>query len=314
MGNTLVRRSLLAVSPLDGGAVLRAASSGADAVVLDLARGPAAHRRSEARGKLGPATTALIGCASEILIWTDAAGVTDDLSVCNPGEVSGVLVTVETADEVSHVDQTLTQWEGRNRVPSGQVHLEIVLASVSAVHNCTDLASASRRTIALALDEQTLLSWSGEWTAAGRDITEYCRGHVVVAARALSLQAHGSIADGTDATTMAYAFMGKRMGFHGALCIDADAVPLLNSGFGPSQAEVDAARRILSAMDAAIAEGRGAIATSAGTMADLANVRQARTVIDRANTIAQRQSMRLNDNAAATPGPNPEEGSAPPWR
>ena len=65
--------------------------------------------------------------------------------------------------------------------------------------------------------------------------------------------------------------------------------PLVNSGFSPREGEVEAARRVLAAMDAAVAEGRGAIAASAGTMADLANVRQARAVIDRADAIERRR-------------------------
>ena len=67
-------------------------------------------------------------------------------------------------------------------------------------------------------------------------------------------------------------------------------------------------------MDAAVADGRGAIAASAGTMADLANIRQARAVIDRAEAINRRREPPPVDEGAPTSGPTSEEGSAPPWR
>ena len=291
---------MLAVSPLDRRALSNAAASGADAIVLDMACGPAAHRRDEARAVLGAAIESLADAGAELLLWTDAAGAAADLRGCDGISVSGFLVTAASADDVADVDAALNDWEAGHATLSGALTVEVVLASASAVHNCVNIASASRRVVAVALDEQALLRSSGMGGAGRRDLAAYCRGAVVIAARTMDVQAHGSVAAGAGALAAGYANSGRRMGLRGAVCFDADTVSLVNAGFSPSAAEVESARRALAAMEAAVAEGRGAIAASPGTMADLANVRQGQAVVDRAEAIRRRTT--------------PEEGSAPPWR
>lgn len=298
--DTLVRRSLLAVSPLDRQALSAAAASGADAIALDLARGPAAHRRDEARAGLGAAIESLDGAGAELLLWSDAAGVADDLRACDGAGVSGILATA-AAHDASAIDAALDDWEAGHALSAGALTVEVVLASAAAVHRCVDIASASRRVVAVALDEQSLLRASGMGGAGRRDLAAYCRGAVVIAARTMGVQAHGSVAAGAGALAAGYANAGRQMGLRGAICFDADTVSLVNAGFSPSAAEVEAARRALAAIQDAVAGGRGAIAAAPGTMADLANVRQAQAVVDRAEAIRRRQSTA-------------EEGSAPPWR
>ncbi len=308
--DTLVRRSLLAVSPLDGDGLARAAASGADAVVLDMARGAAAHRREEARRALGAATASLAGSGAELLLWTDAAAAAADLASMDmaAGVVSGVLVTAGTPDDVAGVDAALGDWEASRGIAAGAVNVEVVLPSGTAVVDCVAIAAASSRVVALALDEEALLRPAREHNAARRDLASYYRGALVMAARSLDMQAHGAVAKGSGALVAGYAAVGRRMGLRGALCFDADVVSLVNAGFSPGASEVEAAGRVLSAMAAAVSEGRGAIAASTGTMADLANVRQAQAVIARAEAIAARSAAPSVEDASG------QEGSAPPWR
>lgn len=304
---------MLVCSPLDGGALARAAASGADAVVLDMARGPAAHRREEARHALGGALAWLAESGAELLLWTDAAGVAADLSTADGG-VSGVLVTAARPDDVAVVDAALAGWEARQGAAPNSVSIEVALASGAAVLGCHAIAAGSARVVALALDEQALLRTAEQSGAGRRDLAAYYRGAAVVAARALGVQAHGAVAPGSGALAAGYAAVGRRLGLRGALCFDADAVSLVNAGFSPSAAEVEAARRVLSAMADAVADGRGAIAAASGTMADLANVRQAQAVVDRAEAIVRRREMPSAEDAVAEQEPSTEEGSAPPWR
>ncbi len=312
--DTLVRRTLLAVSPIDGAAVARAAAAGADAVVLDMARGTAAHRRDEARGILGESLGTLAHSGGETLLWTDAAGVIEDLAACPPRAISGVLVTAGSPEELDAVDGALGDWEALHGMERGVVNVEVVLATATAVQSCAAIVAASTRVVALALDEQALLRAVSANDAARRDLAAYHRGAVVVAARARGVQAHGAVGPGVGTLAAGYAAVGRRIGLRGALCFDTDVVALVNAGFSPSEGEVEAARRVLAAMDAAVADGRGAIAASAGTMADLANIRQARAVIDRAEAINRRREPPLVDEGPPAPGTTSEEGSAPPWR
>ena len=132
--DTLVRRTLLAASPIDGAAVARAAGAGADAVVLDLARGPAAHRRDEARGVLGDRVATLTQSGGETLLWTDAASVGEDLAACPPGAITGVLVTAGSHGKNSTL--WTARWANGNRatrMQRGVVNVEVVLATAAAV-------------------------------------------------------------------------------------------------------------------------------------------------------------------------------------
>ena len=279
-----------------------------------MARGPAAHRRDEARGVLGESLGTLAQFGGETLLWTDAAGVIEDLAACPPRAISGVLVTAGSPEELDAVDSALGDWEALHTLERGVVNVEVVLATAAAVQSCAAIVAASTRVVALALDEQALLRAVSANDAARRDLAAYYRGAVVVAARAHGVQAHGAVGAGVGALAAGYAAVGRRMGLRGALCFDENVVALVNVGFSPSENEVETARRVLAAMDAAVADGRGAIAASAGTMADLANIRQARAVIDRAEAISRRQERPSLDEGAPTPEPASEEGSAPPWR
>jgi citrate lyase beta subunit len=61
-------------------------------------------------------------------------------------------------------------------------------------------------------------------------------------------------------------------------------VGVANDVFTPSDAEVTKARRILAAMDQAAKEGRGAVSLD-GRLIDIASIRMAQALIDKANAI-----------------------------
>src|SRR5215813_8372682 len=53
---------------------------------------------------------------------------------------------------------------------------------------------------------------------------------------------------------------GKALGFTTASCIHPAHVPIINEEYGASDVELDRARRLIAAFDAAAAEGAGAVA------------------------------------------------------
>jgi citrate lyase subunit beta/citryl-CoA lyase len=72
--------------------------------------------------------------------------------------------------------------------------------------------------------------------------------------------------------------MGRSLGFRGKLCIHPAQVAWAHSSFAPSAAELDRARRIVEAFDAAVAAGAGSIAFE-GQMIDEPLARRARAVL-----------------------------------
>ena len=79
---------------------------------------------------------------------------------------------------------------------------------------------------------------------------------------------------------------GKALGFTTASCIHPAHVPIINEEYGASDAELDRARRLIAAFDAAAAAGEGAVAFE-GSMIDLPVVIRARRLLERAASWAR---------------------------
>lgn len=75
--------------------------------------------------------------------------------------------------------------------------------------------------------------------------------------------------------------LARSLGFRGKACIHPGQVPVVNAAFAPSGAEVTWARRVVEAYDAAVAEGRGAVALD-GEMIDLPVVARAQRLLTEA--------------------------------
>src|SRR5262249_57982853 len=85
---------------------------------------------------------------------------------------------------------------------------------------------------------------------------------VHLAAKAAGLISFGmlrTVADfkDTEAVT-ASAREARTFGFDGASCIHPSVVPILNAAFSPTPEEIDRARRMIDAFEAAMAKGEGA--------------------------------------------------------
>ena len=77
---------------------------------------------------------------------------------------------------------------------------------------------------------------------------------------------------------------GRALGFTTAACIHPAHVPIINEEYGASAAELDRARRLIAAFDAA-AGGAGAVAFE-GSMIDLPVVIRAQRLLERARSWA----------------------------
>ncbi len=111
---------------------------------------------------------------------------------------------------------------------------------------------------------------------------------IVAAARVNGLRClDGPYAGYTDAAGLARACqIALAMGFDGKQCIHPAQLAAVNATFTPSLEEVTKAAAVLKAYEAAAAAGQGA-ATHDGRMIDAANLRMARTILERHRIINQ---------------------------
>lgn len=286
----LVRRSLLVVSPLDDRGLTDAANSVADAIVVDLTSRVPKPQRDDARRATPSAVERLSGSGAELLLWTDPKGVSADLAACGSEAITGVVAAVDTPEEANSIDEALATWESANNIPNGTLTMELVLASAKAVGNVDQLAAASRRIAAMALDDETLLCEMGVASSGPSDRLLYQRGKMVMSARSAGIQVHalGHIGD----SLVDRAVAARQAGLRGALCFNSIEVLALNTGFSPLIEEIEAARQVLEVMQEAVDGGRGAVAVSSGQMADLANVRGAQAIIAWSEAVEARESLR----------------------
>lgn len=112
------------------------------------------------------------------------------------------------------------------------------------------------------------------------DVFHYALARMVVAARAYGLRPlDGPYADFKDTEGLkAAADRAAALGCEGKWVIHPGQIEVVNAAFTPSAAEIADARRIVAAMRAAGAEGRGAVSLD-GRMIDIASIRQAEVMV-----------------------------------
>ena len=199
--------------------------------------------------------------------------------------------------DVVFVDMLLSQIEGNTRLPK-RIGIEAQIETAAGYLNLKEIAESSPRL-------EALIFGAGDYAASMRMPSTAIGGHdayddaypghrwhavmhmIVAAARVNGLRCmDGPYAGYTDTAGLERACrIAHAMGFDGKQCIHPTQLATVNSAFTPSEAEVEKAAAIVAAYDRAVSEGQGA-ATHDGRMIDAANVRMARTTLERQQLIA----------------------------
>ena len=119
------------------------------------------------------------------------------------------------------------------------------------------------------------------------DMWHYAVARMVVAARANGLRAidgpYGDIKNIDGFSSQAG--ISAVLGCEGKWAIHPSQVDIVNEIFSPSEEEITRAKRVISAMEEAKRDGRGAV-TLDGRLIDLASIRQAEVMVRKAESIA----------------------------
>lgn len=275
-------RSLLFTPANGGGKVAKAFASAADGVILDLEDAVAVSEKQVARQA---AIQALALPRSRMaLVRVNALSTPfcfDDLlavAPVQPGEI--ILPKVEAASDVRTADWVLTQLEARHGLPAGGIGLVPILETAAGVAAAAEVARAPRvrrimfGAVDLALDMELDLDDDGGPMAQARFA-------IALASRCAGLPGPLDTAfidirapDRLRATAM----RARAMGYTGKACIHPAQIEVVNQVFSPSAAEVERARRIVAAFDAAEQSGSAAIAVD-GVMIDYPVVLRARKLL-----------------------------------
>jgi len=288
----IVWRSLLYVPANNPRFIDKAHTRGADGIILDLEDSVPLPERDAARGRLATAAATVGQSGADVLVrinrpWDET--LRDIEAAVIPGVHTLMVAKTESVEHLRQVAAAVEEQERARGMADGSIHLMPMIETPAAYFHMQDIAAASPRNIAITLGGEDFALETG-MVPDGE--TLFLPNQVLVyAARAagiVPLGTFGTVADYDDLDAYALsARKSRRFGFEGASCIHPSVVPVLNAEFAPSAEEVDHARRVVEAYEAAEADGTGAIAVD-GKMVDVPVAVRARRLLDRHEAIAKR--------------------------
>ncbi len=180
-----------------------------------------------------------------------------------------VVPMVDGPDDVRHVAARLDALERAGGAEPGRVRLLAVTETAAGVLAAPAIAASTERLETLLFGPADLARELGlELTADGEEL-RHARSAVVLAARAAGRAApvdgpHVDVAD--DEGCRVNAEWSRRLGFQGKLVIHPRQIAIVDEVFLPSAAELERARAIVEAYDAALADGVASIRLPDGTL------------------------------------------------
>lgn len=272
--------------------VENASTRGADAIQLDLEDSIPAALKSETRSML-PAAVATVGRGgADVLVRINRPielAVRDiEAAVC-PG-VRGICITkVASASHVRLLDELVTACERGAGMSVGHTRFTALIETPEAFLQMADIARASPRMVAMGLGAEDFALESG--FVPSEETLLMPKQQLILAARAagiLPMGYIGSVVDFNDEPVFTRMVeRSRRFGFAMATCVHPRQVVIVNEVYGVSDAEVDAARRILRENEVHSAAGRGAFQLD-GKMVDEPVVERARRVVRRFEQLARK--------------------------
>jgi len=241
----------------------KALASGADAVILDLEDAVPVAAKEDAREAVVSWLGARTSTASpQIVVRINAVGTSQheaDVDACRHGVHAVVLPKSEQVDDLARLARTLPG-----------------VALLPLIETAVGFAAAVQRLVFGSIDFQHDLGIDGE----GEELL-FFRSQLVLYSRLASLAAP---VDGVStvlddaALIHAEALRARRLGFGAKLCIHPKQITPVHAAFAPTAAQLDWARRVIAAADAA---GGAAVALD-GAMVDRPVVLRAQALLDQA--------------------------------
>jgi citrate lyase subunit beta / citryl-CoA lyase len=277
-------RSLLYVPASSERFLAKAHERSADAIILDLEDAVAPAQKDAARERLGGAVTMTRRGGAIIFVRINAEPHRirlDAEAACRAGADGLLVPKAREAAAIAALADFLGAIEQAIGRPA--VLLVPMIEDPGAVLDARTIAGASPRVFGLMTGGEDLATALGAEPTP--EVLRFPKLLVHLAAKAAGVRSFGllrTVADYNDLEGIEKsAHEARRFGFDGASCVHPAVVPILNRAFSPTEAELDHARALVAAFDAAKAAGLGAFAFE-GRMVDEPVVRRARALIAKA--------------------------------
>lgn len=281
------RRSVLYLPGNKPRALEKGRTLAADVLIFDLEDAVGPDAKAESRSTVCGAVSSGNYRPREVVVRVNGLGTDwhdDDLAAVAGTAADGVLVPkVETGEQV----RSLVDKLGVLGAPDS-LQLWVMVETPRAFLRMEEIASASDRLAALVVGTNDLVNELHGLHVPGRAPVVPALGLAVLGARAAGkVILDGVFNDITDEDGFrAEARQGREMGFDGKTLIHPSQIAPTNDAFGPSEKELDHARRVVAAYEEAKAAGRSVI-TVDGRMIENLHVRDAQRILALADLISE---------------------------
>jgi citrate lyase beta subunit len=282
-------RSLLYVPGISERMILKARDSAADALILDLEDAIAPDQKLEARAAVVRLLGELDFGGKEIFVRINALttewGLEDARAVAAVGAPGLIIPKCDSVEVVTTVAPVL---QSKYHQPiGGQMRkLLCLIETPRGVFACREIAESNELVAGLMFGAADLSRDLGSILSEDETEVLFARSHVLMAARAAGVAAydspHFAIEDLEGLRRRSQS--ARNLGYDGKTIIHPSHIEIVNEVFAPTAEQIAEAERVIEAMAAARAEGRGVIRLD-GKMIDQVHLVAARKVLEKARKL-----------------------------
>ncbi|MBO0858611.1 MAG: CoA ester lyase [Chloracidobacterium sp.] len=279
-------RSLLYVPGISERMILKARDSAADGLILDLEDGVAPNQKLEARATVVRLLSEIDFGGKEIFVRVNALatewGLEDARSVAAVGAPGLVIPKCESVEDITTIAPVM---QSRYHQPIGGQSRKLLclIETPRGVFASREIADSNELIAGLMFGAADLSRDLGAVLSEDETEVLFARSHVLLAARAAGIAAydspHFAIEDIEGLRRRCQA--ARNLGYDGKTAIHPTHIETINDIFAPTAEQIAEARRVIEAMEAAQAEGLGAIRLD-GKMIDQVHLSAAKKVLEKA--------------------------------
>ncbi len=303
-----VWRSMLFIPANSWRMIMRATTEMQDAIILDLEDAVPIAEKETARVFARDSVTILKSKGIDVFVRVNslATGLTqEDLKYAVVKGLDGIMLPKsESREDVVKLDRLIKKEEMSKKLKPNSISMMLLLESPRGVLKASEIATGSKRVVALGFGAGDFLRELGEGFAIARlspdeyfPMILYARSRISIAARVAGVPAidtpfFGLLID-TDGL-IRESSKAKLLGFKGKMLIHPRHIEPVNQVFSPSKEDVEFSKQMIKVYKEAEAKGLGA-ASFGGRMIDYAMVSMGKDLLSRAEAIAEKEKRRIEE-------------------
>ncbi len=280
---TQLFRSLIFVPGNNSRFLEKAKTLSADIVCFDLEDSVPDSEKKNARQLIKTALKSRSQYSPQVYVRTNSplsGKIPEDLKEIVQKGIDGIVIPkVNNKKELKKIEKTLASLEKKRKLrPIG---LMPSLESAEGVYNTYEIASASKRILAVVFGVFDLLNDLGIEYTKQPEGAKYARAKIPLDARAAGVHALDAIwQDIKDEKGLIEdCKIGKSLGYVGKTIIHPDQISITHKSFHPNKTEIEWAKKVCTTYEKSTKKGKGAT-TVDGKMIDEVHYKQAKALLE----------------------------------